>query len=222
MPLDSSSILNVSSAVNIYSKGINDEENSDIDEVVPDFHLNEYLCDVTSHIAGFVSRKLLKNVKCTHCTSALTLKDEILPLLPNSCNNPSSLPFSNYKLTQRKNKGGLVFPSPDVVKICKVAEKNIRMMQASGRLHVKHVVHKLITGSLRFISSNTVNGVFNELNDHSYDQDPLNNHKILLMKSVLFDYIKIRLCHIGKLKTQELQRNKCRSVNTKSIIFKGQ
>lgn len=64
--------------------------------------------------------------------------------------------------------------------------------------------------------------VFPQLHEHCIDQAPLENHTIILIKGILFEYFKIRLYHVGRMETEALQRNKIRSLNSKTTLFKGQ
>lgn len=166
--------------------------------------LSEYVEDVVAYISGFVQRKLISAIKCEECSDAL-IYDE------NSAEN-------SYHLINRKNKGGLIKPSKDVYQLCKIGEKSFRIIQAAGKITSKNVLELLIADSMRKIN---VNNVFSVLNNHILNQTTFDNHIIFLIKSVLFEYFKIRLCHVAKSITASLQINRVRSKNTKLTIFKG-
>lgn len=62
---------------------------------------------------------------------------------------------------------------------------------------------------------------FSNLLQHILDQPPLENHRTELIKSIAFEYLKIRFHHSSKLKTEMLKKNYNRKVNTKMIHFAG-
>lgn len=64
--------------------------------------------------------------------------------------------------------------------------------------------------------------IFLVLNEHILEQDPINNHKICLIKSILYDYFNLRLKALAKTFNEKLQNNKVRSINNKNTLFQGQ
>ena len=64
--------------------------------------------------------------------------------------------------------------------------------------------------------------IFPELKEHCIDQAPFDNHISILIKGILFEYFKLRLYHTGKMVTETLQTNRVRTINSKTIHFKGQ
>ncbi|KAG8178274.1 hypothetical protein JTE90_015685 [Oedothorax gibbosus] len=118
-------------------------------------------------------------------------------------------------LLKLKNCGGLNLPSDDVTSVCKLAEKIFRIADASGKLGIRNIMHRLITDALSDISSRRLDFFFASLRKHSLHHAPQDNHRLFLIKAVLFEYFKIRLCHAGKMETEKLQANKSRSINLK-------
>lgn len=163
--------------------------------------INEYVEDVVGYISGFVQRKLLASIKCEECTAAIV----------SNCSSQS------FHLINRKNRGGLLQPNKDIYKLCKIGERSFRTIQAAGKVTSKNVIELLIQHSMRDIDSN----VFSVLQEHILNQSIFDNHHIILIKSVLFEYFKIRLCHVAKSLTASLQSNKVRSKNSRLTIFKG-
>jgi hypothetical protein len=112
LALDETSILNVIS----YSKKTSDvldiisTEDFEIHQEIfglPD--LSSYITDVVEYIAGFVRKKLVAGLNCNTCAAALTHQNSLSALL------------------NRKNKEGLMKPTNDVIYICKIAEKIVRI-----------------------------------------------------------------------------------------------
>ncbi|KAK5646591.1 hypothetical protein RI129_005055 [Pyrocoelia pectoralis] len=169
--IDNTSILTISRHVT---------ENEDI----LDFpNWSPYLIDVTKYISGFVARKIAKSVKCSICV------DSVFALETNS------------QLLTRKNRGGLLYASSDVIKICQIAETVFRFFIQT----TPHpVISKMVISGLRKIN-NSYNP-FASLNSHILNQDPINNHILQLTSLVLKVYFTIRVhyqnTHINQIKTR--------------------
>lgn len=69
--------------------------------------LSEFASSIVEFMAGFVSRQLTDSLKYIHCVTVLT----------------SNASVRQASLITRKNKGGLIYPSGDVFKICKRCEQ---------------------------------------------------------------------------------------------------
>ena len=150
------------------------------------------------HIAGFVVKTLTKKIKCTYCIEELI-----------------KYPTAS-QLLAIKNRGGLKIPGSDAVRVCRLGEKSFRRVQAENKLKSKYVVQLLINYSVAQIDKT----IFSNM-EHIINQQPLDNHRLLLIKSILFEYFKIRLYHFGKITTASLQTNKTRSINSKMTLFMG-
>ena len=74
--------------------------------------LNDYVENVVTYIAGFVVKSLSNKLHCEICVSALTNK------------NIENKKFA--QLINMKTKGGLTYPSEDVIFVCQKAEKLFR------------------------------------------------------------------------------------------------
>lgn len=73
--------------------------------------ISECSQQIVVYIAGFVVFKLQKTIKCEQCIVALQGNKE------NFLNS----------LISKKNRGGLSYPSKDVIKICTIAEHFLRI-----------------------------------------------------------------------------------------------
>lgn len=162
--------------------------------------LSNYVSNVIVYIAGFIVRKLHKTIHCVECANALH----------------GEFSYEN-RLINRKNVGGLVTPSTDVVKICKAAEQAYRLQQAKGMLQKKNVMLVLLSCAMADVNSN----VFESISGHIMDIEPSENHRNALIKSILFEYFKIRNHHLGKTVTETFQKGCVRSLLTKTVLFKG-
>ncbi|KFM71923.1 THAP domain-containing protein 9, partial [Stegodyphus mimosarum] len=208
--LDDTNILNVSSSTNIYLKSINfnstDTFKGDFDfseNCVTEDHsfaltsckqFSDFVSDVVVYIAGSVVKKLKNALKCHTCIYSLS--EVVL-----------TVDYTQNKLVVRKNRGGLTVPSASVVKICRAAEKSFRTTQVSGKLKQKNIMASLISDSVKCVIENSPN-IFLGMHEHILNHDPLDNHRSSLIKAILFEYLKIRLYHAGKVETEKLQNKK--------------
>ena len=82
------------------------------------------------YISGFLVRKLKSSTKCNICLNTM------LPSTENENCKPS--------LIQRKDRGGLIYPSKDLVKVCEISVKKIRETRNNRNLfYNKNILHYL-------------------------------------------------------------------------------
>ena len=157
---------------------------------------SEYLDDIIKHTAGFVIRSVKTKIHCKKCLEML--------------DGPTS---SKSKLTMLKNRGGLIFVSDDVNLICRCTEKVIRGFKNS--MFTQYVNKKLVTESLKIIPPSVLDD-----DNHSSDQEFLNDHRHKLIYLIVQSYIDTRLKHesdkLGDIKFRT------RMHNNKMTIFKGE
>lgn len=155
---------------------------------------SKYLDDVVAYISGFLVYIITKTILCTLCAGALEINNTYFPLI------------------ERKNRGGLIKPHPDVIEICKIAE---RVLRGYAKIEETNVVNKITIESTRKIN---ISKYFSSLDNHSFDQEPLNNHILQLIKQILNIYITL---HYINSTTNAIDQ-KIRSFYTKLILFKHQ
>ncbi|RVE40704.1 hypothetical protein evm_014645 [Chilo suppressalis] len=183
----------------LYEMAVFDEEASMLVQDLSDFSIQ-----AITYIAGFVVRALMKTLKCETCIGALTVEDK---------------EHEHYKFTKVKDKGGLVYPSSDVITICKRMEVTIKatvLTENQVTVSTKDLKSVLIAKALpHFIGMN----LFNDIHLHQFDQSPLNNHLTLLTKAVMEKYINVRLHYLTKNAAPKLSK---RQVLSKYLHFSGQ
>ncbi|KAH8034337.1 hypothetical protein HPB51_023341 [Rhipicephalus microplus] len=155
----------------------------------------------THHIC-FVARKIATTNTCELCIEALHGADTSL-------------------LVRQKNRGGLFYPSEDVVSLCETAEKGLRRLQASTQC-LKNIHANTKQLVLEILSQSLEKRWFSQLEQHLFDVDVLDNHIYNLSKQVLELYIKIRLHHMTKERSRELVKDKVRSLLSRLVIFRNQ
>ena len=165
---------------------------------------------IVAYIAGFVVFKLKTLLHCETCISSLTA-DSNNPLL---------------SLTTIKNRGGLVFPSDDVIDVCLTCEKffrlNVSKYTGSNFTLSQVKCHSIVQAVL---SSYIYKRIFVNLSDHMLQCDALTNHVVLLIKAIAEKYLQVRYYYAGKFYNAKLKESKVkisRQVYTKLIIFSGQ
>nr|XP_033947312.1 uncharacterized protein LOC117452698 [Pseudochaenichthys georgianus]XP_033947313.1 uncharacterized protein LOC117452698 [Pseudochaenichthys georgianus] len=154
------------------------------------------------YIAGFVVRQILRKLSCDVCRASL-VRDAV----------PSSFDES-YHLLALKNNGGLVIPSQGTVKVLRAAERVIR--QASTRQAPK-------VSTVTYIVREEIGteDVF-QLGEHIEEtQFGIDNHYSDLLSLVVSVFLKIRLHHIAKLTSLDLQKGSTRKKLCKTVLFQG-
>lgn len=213
-PLDSTKILNVTTSsrhrkITLLEEADEAEDDGD-DEFVrshdPDRPLQSlqvltpYVSDVVGYISGFVTRSMSKRIKCSVCDKALYGD------------------VSTSALITRKTRGGLVIPSADVETICKKAEIVIRENALSKMLFAKDLPRYIVEVRRRLAP-----GIFSELdNQHESDSSFLDNHRALLINSIIKKYVIIRLCHDIKKLNESLLKSTLRNRLNRTVIFRGE
>lgn len=205
MALDNTSILRISSSKKkIYNEDselldllcVSGTEIIETEDILSIYQHSTFLNDVVAYISGFVVHKIKKSILCALCSDALESEE------------------TTSTLILRKNRGGLIKPSLDVIEICKIAERVIREYT---KIDKSNVVNKITIESMKRIN---ISKYFNSLSSHFLDQEPLNNHLIQLIKIILKIYITLRLHHINS-STNAIDQ-KIRTFYTKLIHFNHQ
>lgn len=205
VPLEQVNILTCSSRIDPVAS-INDltnkkslievpEDNSSLFEEYLDClnnNVSKYTENVVTYIAGFVARKLSRNIKCITCASML---------------------FGDIKaksLISLKSRGGLVYLSKDIEENCRKTEQILKFnfKKANFEKYYLYVFSFLIDN---YEDSNK--SFETDCNDHDA------SHKYLLIKSVIKTYIDIRYKYFGKKCTEKLS---FRNYLNKIVIFRNE
>lgn len=164
--------------------------------------MSPYSKFIIAYIGGYVVYYLLKRILCEDCKLSLVSKTK------------DSFLFSFIDM---KNKNGLQYPSEDVLEICFRAEKMIKREVIQIQTGSNLSACKLTSLVLKELMGRNI---FPELLSHGLDQFALDNHRILLIKSVAERYINIRLYYINKNKVDK--SSSVRHFSNKIVLFKGQ
>lgn len=167
------------------------------------WNLTIYTEDVVAYIAGFVVKGLKRTIGCLKCLNLLDAND-----------SPS-------QLLLRKKYGKLTLASALVVDTCKVAEKLFRFFQSTMDLYnkrAKNLLELLVTQTMNVLPSS----ILDNFGDHIYDDDSITGHHFDLIKSILKSFFKLRIHHETMKQLDIQKKNRSRSINTKSILFRGE
>lgn len=155
-----------------------------------------FKANAITYIAGYAINIVKRFLKCDNCLDVLLADNNYM--------------FSDfYKLLRIKDRGGLIVPSIDVVKICSVAENTLNVIDiCDEKRNEKLVVYTLRNLTIEKLFVNMV-----------CDTDDDENHKYSLIKLIILSYGKIKF--FNKLKSMNYQRS-MRNFMTRLIIHKHQ
>ncbi|CAI6347902.1 unnamed protein product [Macrosiphum euphorbiae] len=210
MALEDIPVLNCSS-VNDPITAINNSNcilNSDVVELESEvynfetdgFHLNnlsQFSREVTLYIAGFVSHKLSTKIKCDICNGALF-------------GNKSNF---FYSIINMKDKGGLHYPSNDIVQVCVATEKYFKIYYDKKPFNKMLIITNVLKS---FINNNSI---FNSIKHHNDQNGPLENHVVLLIKAIISTYSDIKINYFCRTGNETLS---LRTWYNKLTLFRGQ
>lgn len=170
------------------------KENEDANYYDYEENISEFAHHAIVHISGFIVKKIIESIRCDICAKALIAEKEL----------------DVHKLSLLKDKGGLQYPSKDVIKICTVAES---FLKDWDNTNIKRDV--LVAKILRqFVGSN----VFDSISYHQLGEFPTSNHVTDLIKAVIVRYLNVRIHHLLKLKLGISKRQ----LLNKYVLFQGQ
>lgn len=141
------------------------------------YNFSNFSKEIIIYIAGFVVHKLSSTIKCDKCLKAL-------------CSNDKESFFNSLITLKNKegDKGGLNYPSDDVIIICLQTEKILKSFNYENRqINTLFIQSKVL---YHFYNSN----IFSSLESHSLESNsPLTDHVTLLIKSISSTYIKLKV-----------------------------
>lgn len=121
-----------------------------------------------------------------------------------------------------KTRGGLKYPSKDVVKICEQSERVFKTAKIKGNDRLNDLQYSKDVLNIKVLNHFINESIFINPNfeKHLFEciGDDFNNHYTLLIKAVSDIYYKVRYCHYIKSLNNT---NSPRAVLNKLILFKG-
>ena len=145
-------------------------------------------------------------------------------------NNPTALNKASYpiyaKLTCWKQKGGLILPSPAVMKILKATEVVFKRRVIDTKLGIN--MEKMLDLKIESaVVQQLGHGIFNNEDGHFFDHQTGQemDHLSSLMRSVIQKYTSLRLKTYGKMYSEFVVHRNLPSLRhqlTKTILFRNQ
>ncbi|KAF6214427.1 hypothetical protein GE061_009170 [Apolygus lucorum] len=182
-----------------------DFEEPEVDEECPELQddvFSDLILDIVEYIAGYVVRGMGRKIMCEECLLAIA-DEENCPL--NLTSN----------LISMKNRGGLIQPSSDVARICKISEKIFRMAV------LKPQINSNLSHYTRILVSHCSNmNIFVDSAHLSIGGE--DNHKNWLIESIGKAYFTIRIKNHLRDQNQKIEEQRVRQKLKKIIHFKGQ
>ena len=177
---------------------LEDELEDELDSLDP--YLSEFKQSSIVYIAGFVKRKLQTKVKCMPCLEVV--------------GSISNLNFNN-SLTHLKDKGGLLYPSEDLIKVCQVTESKIQNLKTNEQLfNDGKILHRICLKTTSTIITQYP-GVFK-----AADHEAMHRYNLLKEASLIFAILRLK--HLAKEKNREEKQTKIRRKLSKLVIFSHQ
>jgi len=133
-------------------------------------NITKFVEDTSEYIAGFVVKKILKQITCSTCQASLTISS-------NNCNSLISV----------KNRGGLIIPSNNVIKVCQETERIIRSHPLIYFNNVKNKMYLLTKVKINLYKCKT--NLFSQCPDQ---ESFLDSHQDQLIKLITLKYLDIR------------------------------
>jgi len=165
---------------------------------------DEYRLDIVTYIAGFIVKSIKKTSHCEMCIESLESKETKCELI-NLKNRKKS--------TDVTSVSGLVFPSKDVITVCKIAEQVLR--NTKKVFAIKKILDFLMISARKQILPLHL---FEEL-DLCPNKHVLSDHKFELTNKILKKYFTIRLQHKSKSLQDAIPRIR---THFNRLVFKNQ
>lgn len=138
-----------------------------------------YLDQIVMNVAGFVTKSILKRSKCFNCPLFLT-QDK-----------------SESAILNRKNRGGLIKASDDMIKVCTVVERCFR------------TYYRPRPGAHQQLFNKCLYSIPEDFLEVNHSDDPL-KHRLCLNKDIIRVYLRLRVKYFYSLQiTQRRKSEEC-------------
>ena len=130
-----------------------------------------------------------------------------------------SVESSVPSLVRCKDRGGLVKPSKCVIKTCTETGKCFKRIAKTVAVPTHPRAMQAVVSA---VMPSIIGSTFGCLNVHMFDSEPFNNHVVLMQKSIIQCYCKIRIHHLIKTHNMQSTDRKVRKTLSKLVLFHHQ
>ena len=182
-----------------------------------DYHessLSSYKVAIIAYIGGYIIRSLGKSISCATCYDATVTINKDADVI-------------DYSFISIKDKGGLIYPSHETLKILKTCETVFKCAVGGGNFLEPKIIEKtnlnmkLRNRVLRSLSFNTFPNLECDFLNEIVNEDL---HSTQLTKMIIDKYMRVRLLRYGQYFTEmSVVKNKCgmRQKLNKTILFQN-
>ncbi len=160
---------------------------------------NAWKMEVIQYIAGFLVKKLKNVINCSYCSE----------LLESKFNHSEH----DLSLISKKNRGGLLYPSQDLFRLCKITENFIYSLMQTKHIWMANIFSVIAVKVLHYVIEYEKN-LFKSCN---HDPEHFYKH----VKLIVISYSSVRLKYIAKVENQNLKTGQ-RTKLSKQILFANQ
>ncbi|KAK4882028.1 hypothetical protein RN001_005347 [Aquatica leii] len=168
--------------------------------------------NVVVYIAGYVVKMTRRYIKCPVCVEALE-------------NVASGACDDSFMFLNRKNVGGLIKPSQNVIVICQRIEQQIRKLLVITDAKVPKE-KAFFDSFVRLLTNAVYQNSFIDLKEHMLNtalvDGNFSNHILDMLKVIVTSYCKIRFNSLTKKQTEKAVGNLIRKTLSRLIIFSHQ
>ena len=186
-----------------------DDDSQLINELPISWNLSSYRSSIVAYIGGYIIRGLMKTISCDTCFLATLTEHKDISM--------------DHDLIVLKDNGGLLYPSPDVLRILKISESVFKTVVCSDGVEIK--VKKNLKIQLRNLVLRSLPPVFLSLvcdKDNELVSEDL--HSVQVTKEIIDRYFRIRLLRHGQNFTETnivKDKSGLRPKMTKSLLFQN-
>ena len=187
--------------------------------------LSRFQFNVLYYISGFICRRMQSMITCSKCMLAI-INDKPSSLDDNRFQ--SILPESTF--TERKDRGGLIFPSQGILEIIKHSEKIFasEILGKHKKINMEQgICQKMVSMCIQQLYDK-ISRLFPRLEKPCLESDDpafIDSHALQIVKKVAEKYLTMRLQTYAKYFNRVIVNKSMASVRqklTKTIIFKNQ
>jgi hypothetical protein len=149
------------------------------------------------YIAGYVQRQVLKQTCCSSCSEAVRTSEK------TGCVS---------SLISVKDRGSLIYPSVDILKLCEISERKIVETTIYNKLYSNKNLLEYLCIKILVCCTTQYPNILQSANH-------VPSHKYNIIRKTVLLYCTIRLKYFAKVKNLSMKKNGLRTKLSKLILF---